>query len=152
MPVLNLVEKHDNPEQVEEAWISHYKKLGQCDLNLHSGGKGSAFGGAGRCKECWSVDGITSPLLLLTRCLWRFQRNRGAKSVSAYWKEKWAECNTELDRVAVMMNVYQAVQNLGNDAAKDEVERWAIKAAVQINAKYPGRVTLVYNDGVEETP
>lgn len=152
MPNLILVDLCDKPEEVEEKWIAHYRSQGLADLNLHNGGAGSSFGGAGRCAECWSVEGVANPLALLTRSLWKFQRTNGAKSVSAYWKGIWAACKTELDRVAVLMNVFHAAQNLGNEKIVSELEEWAIKAAPQINAKYPGRVTLVYNDGIEETP
>ena len=40
--------------------------------------------------------------------------------------------------------------------AKPEVtktmERYLIEVAPKINAKFQGRMTLVYNDGIEETP
>lgn len=89
---------------------------------------------------------------LLVRALWAHSKSPSGKKVHAYWKMRHAEAKTELDRVALQMNCFNAVCALNKGDLAKKAEQWAIAAAPQINAKYPGRVTLVYNDGVEDTP
>lgn len=151
-PIIKVLEFHNKPEKVEAKWIKHYRATGQCELNLHDGGKGIPMSGSGRCEGVWSVDGLPSPFTLMIRTMWPLQNKPAGKKVTSHWREQWKKCKTELDKINVQLQCYKVVQNLGTDDLKYLAERWAMAAAKQINAKYPGRLTLVYNDGVEETP
>lgn len=151
-PGIILLENHPEPEKVEAKWIKEFRSKGQADLNLHDGGAGLAMSGNGRCEEVWSVEGVAGPFSLLVRALWRFQNIQAGKKAMKFWKDKWNSCENEIDRVNVCMNMYQVIQSLGTDDLRVKVEKWAIAAAPQINKKYPARVTLEYNDGIEVTP
>lgn len=151
-PLIKILEIHPKPEKIEAKWIKHYRAIGQCDLNLHDGGKGVPMSGSGRCDRVWSVDGIPTPFTLMIRALWPLQNRPSGKKVTTYWRERWKSCKSEMEQINVQMQCYQVVQNLGTKDLKYLAERWAISAAKQINEKYPNRVTLVYNDGIEETP
>lgn len=151
-PIITVLEFHRNPEKVEAKWIKHYRASGQCDLNLHDGGKGVAMNGGGKCEGVWSVEGIPSPFTLMIRAMWPFQNKPAGKKVTSHWREQWKSCKTELDKINVQLHCYQVVQNLGTEDLKYLSEKWAMAAAKQINEKYPGRLTLVYNDGIEDTP
>lgn len=151
-PKIEILEIHSKPEKIEKKWIKHYRATGQADLNLHDGGVGVPMSGGGKCEEVWSVEGLASPFNLMIRTMWPFQNNRSGRKVTSHWRDAWNDCKTELDRINVQMQCFQVVQNLGTYDLKVLSEKWAMKAAEQINKKYPNRVTLVYNDGVEETP
>lgn len=152
LPKITVLEFHDKPEDIEAAWIKHYKDNGQADLNLHDGGKGLPMAGSGRCDEVWSIEGLSCPFPLMIRSLFHLQNHESGKRVVRYWTKKWTNCKTELDRISVLFHCFQVVQRLGNKDLQKKCEEWAIAAAPVINAKYPRRVTLVYNDGIEETP
>ena len=151
-PEIKVLEKHAEPEKVEAKWIKAFRDKGEADLNLHDGGPGFAMSGSGRCEEAWSVEEMPGPFPLLVRTLWSLQNNKSGKKVMQFWKDRWDACESELDRINTCMQMYQVVQSLGTQDLRVQIERWAIAAATQINKKYPGRVTLEYNDGVEVTP
>ena len=149
-PSLKILEETNNLDDAEKKWIDHF---GLCNLlNIHGGGKQTLFIGNGKSSCVTSVEGMPSPYALLVRALWAYSKTPSGKKIHAYWKKKHAEAKTELDKVVLQMNCFNAVCALNKGELAVKAEQWAMAAAPQINAKYPGRVTLVYNDGVEETP
>lgn len=151
-PEIFVIEYSDNPQDIEEKWISEYKRRGQADLNLHSGGKGTPISGCGRLEECWSVDGHPDPYNLLVRALWRFQNFPNGKKIIREWSDAWKSTKSEWERINMCMHMFNAIQKIGSKETQIKAEEWAIMAAPQINSKYPGRARLQYNDGVEVTP
>lgn len=152
-PCITVLEYHDSPEKIEAKWIKYYKDRGQAKLNLHDGSEQPIFAGGGKQEEVWSVDGLANPFIVWIRSLFRFTNNKESyRKVVSHWQDLYSKTKTELDRVEFMKRCFVVVQRLGTMKNKIAVERWAMKAAPQINAKYPNNVTLVYSDGIEVTP
>jgi hypothetical protein len=147
-----VLEYHERPEEIEARWIEKYRADGQADLNLHDGGKGFPMNGGGKCQGVWSVESVASPFNIMFKCLWKYQKTKAAREISAHWKKAWADAKTEKEKILVQVKCFHVVQNLGTSELIDQAEKWAISASKSINGKYPKMVSLVYADGVEVTP
>ena len=150
-PEIKVLEEHNDPASIEAEWITKIKQSGANLLNLHAGGAIPAVYGNGKTTKIWSVEGMTSPWIMLCRSL----NGRGGKSKDAInLKEQLKEIRkskkTEYEILRFELACAKAMMDnlwFGLDRVR-LAEEWVIKVADQVNAKYPETVIVMGADGV----
>lgn len=132
--------------------IREHREAGCRLLNLQDGGKNPVTNGNGQGRDLWSIPGYKTPYMVLTNHFFPYAQwpriSKRLREIRDYNRSLKSE-KEKLDFQLWCANVMTGC--LTGDRLT-RLEEYLIKLAPKVNAKYPGRMTLVYNDGVEDTP
>ena len=151
MKVLKHCEKHELNEEEKKA-IRDHRKAG-CDLlNLQEGGQKPVPAGGGQGRDVWSLHGYKTPYMMFTQYFFPLCNNEKIRKRVREIRDEYRQLRTEPERLTFQLNCAATLLNILKGEKLNTLEEYLIKVAPKVNAKYPGRMTIVYNDGIEETP
>lgn len=149
-PVIEILELHESPEDIESDWIEKMRGQG-CDLlNIHAGGRMPSAIGNGVTTKIWSVSGMVTPWLFLCKTLYPQRGNDMVSSSLKLMKEERASRKSEEGLLRFELDCAKFLLDNFHKSSKQVafVEKWLLKVAGRINKKYPGMLVVMSCDGV----
>ena len=133
--------------------IKHIKRSlesGDNLLNMHKGGKIN-FKHV-KASYVWSLDGYDDPYTVFIRSVFCLRNIKLIRDNLKTLSDSYKAAKTEFEKLNHQIFFADWVLKNAKPEVTKTMERYLIEVAPKINAKFQGRMTLVYNDGIEETP
>jgi len=133
--------------------IKHIKRSiesGDSLLNMHKGGKINFK--QVKSNHVWSIEGYDDPYTVFIRSVFCLRNIKIIRDNLKALSDSYKAAKTEAEKLSHQIFFADWVLKNAKPEVVKNMERYLIEVAPKINSKFQGRITLVYNDGIEETP
>lgn len=152
-PECVILEKHENPIEIEKIWIDRARKESSDTLlNVLKGGENEFKWCVNYNHKIWVAEGLPTPFKKWISIVWIGAKNN--KKISnhiAEVRDLRRSLKSEKDILSFEMHVAQYLYNKF-PKHQEYVAEWAEKVAPKVNKKYPGKFSIEYKDGTVVTP
>ena len=147
-PDMIILEESDSPVDAEKHWIDRAKAAGIVLFNIHEGGRYPSHAHAEKKAKIWRADGVGSPYLNMRMALSGYINLK--KRIHALFEQLSKERKSKKTEEQILdfeIKMAWIAYSSGYDDLRDMAVRWVCAVEGKVNAKYPGKLQVRYENG-----